>query len=312
MIKFSDYLNKIYEENRRRQVHNKKIQRIIDETKIKHPEYNSEQIQKSINFGFYIFDKDIKPKELLHVPSKEELEQKFNGKFETIEILGKIGETGTRIHKITINALKTPEGYIIWFAESHCGSQKYNIEYPSPVFPLESNDLSQVDCDKCLGIRVKGGKLENKPSQYKCESCGYTDKKSNFEYGNYVVKRYKCPSCGKTNIKKIEDPSKPEKRPKIDVLERPLTFHINFTNVYSETNKNKTYSNVKASNLNEAIEKLIKDEKRYGIENLEDIKLIRVYTFNDHILWKDGDPIENIPISKFKSKSQLRKEAKGQ
>jgi hypothetical protein len=131
-IKLSNYLNNILEKNSRITRHN-----------------------------FLIAKKYRKPvslEPLLHVPTEDELISKFGGHFENIKIIAKIGMMGTKIHKITIHAIDTTSGYIIYNAYSDCGSQKWSREGRSPIMPFESADLSLVNCDKCLGVRVKGGK----------------------------------------------------------------------------------------------------------------------------------------------------------
>jgi hypothetical protein len=93
----------------------------------------------------------------LIVVTTKELEDKFGGHFQYVPVLGRIG-MGSKIHKITVSMLNTPEGYIVWGAYSDCGSQKWGHGGESRIHIFKSNDLSKVTCDKCLGIRVKGGK----------------------------------------------------------------------------------------------------------------------------------------------------------
>lgn len=93
------------------------------------------------------------------VPTEKELEEIFGGKFEYLQVLARIGY-GVKIHKITIKALNTTSGYIVVDSTSVCGSQKWSVYGKSPLQIFESDDLSKVTCDKCLGIRVPGGKRE--------------------------------------------------------------------------------------------------------------------------------------------------------
>jgi len=117
----------------------------------------------NLKFSSYLTDienknriRKYKKLELINV-SKSSIEKEFNTTFRQMEVLGRIGG-GTKTHRITINAAPTPDGWIVWNAESYCGSQKWTPYGHSQIFAFESNDMSKVTCDKCLGIRVKGGK----------------------------------------------------------------------------------------------------------------------------------------------------------
>jgi hypothetical protein len=209
-IKLSDYLNKILEANSKIAQHNAFITR-------------------------YRPSEKIEP--LLHEPSESELVKKFGGKFENIRIIAKIGSLGKRIHKITIHALNTKNGYIIWNAISDCGSQKWTREGRSPIMPFESADLSLVNCDKCLGIRVKGGKDQNF-TQYKCRNCGHTGRLGEFidTKHNWVVRHYECPKCKDQHSPiKVEGTGTPSKRIPIDPMSRPRSFMFIFKKDFNDT-----------------------------------------------------------------------------
>ena len=312
-FKLSNYLNPFVDAYNKAVEFNMSIDKKIKEIVKEHPEYNQDQIQKALNYTFYKFNEDVKKVTIPHVPTKEELEKQFNNTFKDYEILAKIGTSGKQIHKVTANALDTSDGYILWSASSHCGSQKWNIQYPSPIFPIESADLSLVNCDKCNGIRVAGGKEANKPTLYKCAKCGYTNKRSGFEYGNYVVKRYKCPQCNNQAsncIIKIENPAKPDKKPKIDPLSRPLEFSYTFKKQLSDGRIFDEHERIKASNQQEAIQKITKHELSFDPDyKLSNFELQKVSSWNWQTLWKKGDT-QSIPTSTFKSKSQIKRESK--
>lgn len=90
---------------------------------------------------------------------KEDIEKKFGGKFKWITALARIG-SGTKVHKVAVDALKTKDGLIIWRANSWCGSQKWSLYGRSQLYILDSLDQKYITCDRCLGRRVKGGKSE--------------------------------------------------------------------------------------------------------------------------------------------------------
>lgn len=194
-FKLSNYLDPFIEAANKANEHNYFIKHGKEVLKKHHKYWSEEKVEKEFQYMLSQPPYNKGLVEVPHVPTQAELEQKFGGNFKYYEILAKIGNSGKEVHKVEAYALKTKDGYILWNAFSHCGSRKWNIKNPSGIFPIESADLNKVTCDKCLGIRVKGGKEENKPSQYKCQKCGYTNNRSAFEYGNYAVKRYKCPKC---------------------------------------------------------------------------------------------------------------------
>jgi hypothetical protein len=316
-FKLSNYMNPFIKAHNDASEHNWFINHGREKLKKHHDYWDDKRVEREYQYRMENppYNKGIIP--VPPIPTKEELENKFGGKFQDYEILAKIGTSGKEIHKVKAYALPTKDGYILWNASSDCGSQKWNIENPSPIFPIESVDLDKVTCDKCRGIRVKGGKEENKPSQYKCLKCGYTSRRLAFEYGNYVVKRYKCPQCqayvNSISELRVTNEAHPDKKPKIDILERPLEFSYNFKTKYKNNdNIFNDHETVKASNKEEAIAKITKNHTNYDKDTkVYDFELQRVYSFNGHRIWdKNTNTESEIPVSSFKSKSELKKEAK--
>ncbi len=196
---------------------------------------------------------------LRKLPTKAELESQFGGKFTDQEVLARIGTTGKEVHKVTAQMLDTPDGYIVWSAQSHCGSQRYSHDGFSPIFVLDSMDLSHVTCDRCLGIRVKGGKP--KPA----------------------------------SKRKVIDPdSRPKQwkfRYKVDYLPYPGQSGPPKTGlVLTET--------VKGMTEEEAQEKLYRREMPKNVDNrfysmVYDFELLRVWSWNGQTLWKAD---ESVPV----------------
>ena len=81
-----------------------------------------------------------------------------HGGIKKMEVVGKIGDTGKHAHKLHLEYIKTNNGIVPLYVSSWCGSQRWSRGGHSGLMPLEIDDLSKVDCDKCLGRRVKGGK----------------------------------------------------------------------------------------------------------------------------------------------------------
>ena len=93
-----------------------------------------------------------------YVPITAEEIQKHGGAKE-MWILAKIGQSGTHVHKVRLRYFQTTRGIVALNAYSYCGSVRWsNRGGSSPIYPLESDNLDLVNCDKCRGIRVKGGK----------------------------------------------------------------------------------------------------------------------------------------------------------
>lgn len=194
---------------------------------------------------------------LRKLPTKAELESRFGGKFTAHEVLAKIGTTGKEVHKVTAQMLDTPDGYIVWSAQSHCGSQRYSHDGFSPIFVHDSNDLSQVTCDRCLGIRIKGGKP--KPA----------------------------------SKRKVIDPdSRPKQwkfRYKVDYLSYPGRTTPPAVGVVRE-------ETVKGMTEEEAQEKLYKREMPKNEANrfyskVYDFELLRVWSWNGKTLWKADESV---------------------
>lgn len=114
-------------------------------------------------------------------PYPESLINRLGGVKEA-KVLAGIGETGTHTHKVTIRYFRTAHGIVPLSAYSDCGSQRWlQGGGRSAIRISESDDLAQVNCDKCRGIRVKGGKApepkstrpkidpESRPKKYKFE-----------------------------------------------------------------------------------------------------------------------------------------------
>ncbi len=174
-----------------------------------------------------------------------------------MDVLAKIGSSGQKVHKVTVDALNTVDGYIIWGAYSQCGSQKWSYHGKSPIFVLESNDLKQVDCDKCLGIRTVGGKT---------------------------------PPASKRKV--IDPDSRPKQfrfKYKADYWGTPLhSNEISFGRegaVFTET--------VRGMTEDEAWEKLVKQEvgprEKKFFSRIYDKELIAIYAWNDRPLWRKSD-----------------------
>ncbi len=217
-IKFSDYLTKIYRQN--------------DE--ISH--FNSWEMRQH---------RPQNVKLLLHVPSKTELELKFSSKFETLHLLAKIGYSGAKVHNVIAEALRTPNGYIIWTAASDCGSQKWSPSGRSPIFPFEDNDLTKVNCDKCLGIRTPGGKKPEAPKRIPIDP-DTRPKEYSFDY-------------------KVDYPPKPGNS-------EPIT--------------RKQHETKRAMTPEEAINKIIKEEKSTGFTlRAYDFDLQAIYAWNGKPLY---------------------------
>lgn len=181
---------------------------------------------------------------LLPFPTKKDLEETFKGQFEFKEVLARIG-FGAKVHKVTAEMLSTPDGYIIWSATSFCGSQKWSRRGKSPIAILSQD--SNVTCDRCLGIRVKGGKAL--------------------------------------------PPAK--KRPAIDESTRPRKYAFKYS--YQMDNgrivDEQYETSINGMTKEEALEKLIKQKKRYG-NKLIAYELVRVDTWNFTGVWdkKLGEP----------------------
>ncbi len=207
-LKLSDYLNNILVENERIAQHN----RYWQEERRRHPTWSDEDINRRMGGSL---------KTLVHVPSEAELEAKFGGHFENIKVLAKIGQDGKKIHKVVVRALNTSDGYIIYSAYSDCGSQRWSRQGRSPIFPIGSRDLSRVNCDKCRGIRVKGGKAPE-PSKRKVIDPNTRPKEYHFNYkADYKPWPGHAPTLGATFNDRAKGMTEEEARGKLYRREMP-------------------------------------------------------------------------------------------
>ncbi len=191
---------------------------------------------------------------LRKLPTKSDIESKFGGKFTDHEVLAKIGTSGKEVHKVTAKMLDTPDGYIVWSAQSHCGSQRWSHDSGlSPIFVLDSMDLSQVTCDRCLGIRVKGGKP--KPaSKRKVIDPDSRPKQYFFRYKVDYTRPGLSPRIGVVEEDSMRGMTEEEARDKLYRREMPKNV------------ANRSYSKV------------------------YDFELLRVRSWNGTLLWKRDEP----------------------
>lgn len=203
------------------------------------------------------------------------------GPHKTGQCAGGIGE-GDKIHNLTVEYVDTPDGAGILRASSHCGSQKWNVEHPSGLSVNEA-PLNQVNCDRCLGKKTPGGK---QPPQYKCGKCGRTGSLGSFvdTRRNWTVRRYLCPGC---NYTEKPDPLQPGKRPVIDPMSRPRTFHFSYKlereNGYIEERRD----SAKGMSEEQAWKK-IDTLHRPWYGRVFDQKVICIWSFNNKLLWKES------------------------
>jgi hypothetical protein len=184
-------------------------------------------------------------------------------------------------------------------------------QFPSRIY-VNGKTQSEVEYKKTLRKwNVPHLEKTKFVTKYKCSHCGYTDSRNAFRHsggmGEIILRGLYCPKCRGLNIRRIDDSNK---KPKIDPLTRPLQFKYEFKKLRPdgtvETDRNYP---IKASNSKEAIEKITRDEMRYGyFTKIYDFKLLQVRTWNDMKIWKiETDLDKPVPVSSFKSKSQLKK-----
>jgi ssDNA-binding Zn-finger/Zn-ribbon topoisomerase 1 len=192
-------------------------------------------------------------------------------------------------------------------------------QFPSRIY-VNDQAQSELQYKKTLhGWNVSHLEKIKIITQYKCNHCGYVGVHNDFkdiERRNFRILGLVCPKCRHLNVSKIEDPNK---KPKIDPLTRPLKFKFKYKKEFIGTsNTPQNYGRideeenypVSASNEKEAIDKITKSEMRYdSYKRVFDFDLQQVRSWNEIILWRKGDS-KPVPVSSFKSKSQLKKEKK--
>ena len=228
------------------------------------------------------------------------------GEKKQMTMVGMIGG-GTKYHNLTVGYVDCPDGAGILWATSGCGSQKWNVEHPSGLSVNEA-PLEQVNCDKCLGRRVVGGKKVAK--QYKCSRCGHLGRRSDLiDPRNWVVRRYLCPQCGFTGRPELQSPGK---RPKIDPMSRPRVFTFTWKQDEKSTGKypggresigRPKREWTKGMTEGEAWAKLEKHELSFAKEfgytvRIYDKELENIRSYNGTILWRKGEePLRGSSLS---------------
>ncbi len=211
------------------------------------------------------------------------------------EIAGGIGQ-GDKTHRLAVKYVQCPDGAGVFNAASHCGSQKWTSHGRSPL-SITDAPMNAVNCDKCLGIRVAGGKL---PPQYKCNTCSRTGSLSSFyDPKPWAVRRFLCPQC--------KSPHKPTplvagKKPAIDPMSRPREFtfvwledmdrsSIGMPNLIGA----KQRGSARAMTQEEAWAKLEKGYvKNVGMPvRIYNVELAAIHAWNGAPLWKKGMPQQN-------------------
>jgi hypothetical protein len=286
-IKFSDYLNKIIRTNYEISTRNEYLRKDRERIVKFHPEWSTERVQQSLDITHMGKGRE-EPR--LHVPTQAELEDMFHTKTERLQILAKIGDTGKQVHKVTVEAINTPDGYILYHAISDCGSQKWSVHGTSLIYPLESDELSKVDCDRCLGIRVKGGKDAGKPvTQYKCNRCGYTSRLADFRgFG-----RQACPKCRGMFVSKVEGTG-PQTRARIDPDTRPKEYSFYYMTQYLDQPgraPEERHEQAKGMSPEEAQAKIIRNWGGPDIR-LFGFRLRAIWAWNGSPVWHEsrGEP----------------------
>ncbi len=300
-IKLSDYLNNIYAENakrsRRNEIRRKDYEQMVH---IKAYDGDETKIRESMEITFSRFPNGGKEEALLDIPSKQELERKFDSKFVLMKLIAKIGLSGERVHRVTVDAMPTRDGLILWTAHSNCGSRRWSRDGYSPIMVYADDDLAKIDCDKCLGRRVKGGKDAGKPvTLYKCGKCGHTGRMG--EFRGYFAYGLACPKCRSRAVDKVPGTG-PQTRRVIDPNSRPRDFRFAYLADYKPMHGEATVrpdnlgvkfdKHIKAMTEGEAREKLVKQEVGPPYFNkffsrIYDIKLTSVWSWNDKMLWSD-------------------------
>ena len=221
------------------------------------------------------------------------------------EIAGGIGQ-GDKTHRLAVKYVQCPDGAGVFNAASHCGSQKWTSHGRSPL-SITDAPMNAVNCDKCLGIRVAGGKL---PPQYKCNTCSRTGSLSSFyDPKPWAVRRFLCPQC--------KSPHKPTplvagKKPAIDPMSRPREFTfvwLEDVTMYGRPDFIGVAQRGSAKGMTEeeAWKKIERQQTRMQTTpvRLYNVELMAIHSWNGAPLWKKGMPQQNPESDEVRLKREM-------